>query len=194
MFDVVVKVVNSGGVSSDLTLAIAVLGLVLGAVSFAWQVISRQLDDPRLKVRLKRAWMNGTAVITGPVGDTNGDRWAAEQGYRTRLLAAVVENRGRHAISIEGVSSVAEDGTGFQQLGAHYNPERPYRLEPFSSATWYVPLDLIEAGVETSSITNPAKWGGKPQKVRLVVSPTVGDAIKTKDHLLVRPSSGKGSL
>jgi hypothetical protein len=56
-FDFVAQVVVYLDSGPDvITLVIAVTGLVLGAMSFGWQLLSRRLEQPRLKLRLRRAW------------------------------------------------------------------------------------------------------------------------------------------
>jgi hypothetical protein len=64
--DQIVVHVSDG--SNVLTLGIAVVGGLLGALSFGWQLLSRRLEQPRLRVKLRRAWADPahTQVVTGP--------------------------------------------------------------------------------------------------------------------------------
>src|SRR5277367_4348406 len=97
---VVVHVTNS---EDSTALVFAVVGIVLGAVSLVWQIASRQLERPRLKLTLKQAWADPahTSIVTAPISDDmNAPTAPPAQGFTIPYLAVEVQNVGRFPTGI----------------------------------------------------------------------------------------------
>jgi hypothetical protein len=61
---VIVRVISEGG--QDLSaLVIAITGVLLGAGSLGWQLLSHQLENPRLKLELVKGWTGNGLLATG---------------------------------------------------------------------------------------------------------------------------------
>src|SRR5437868_9696517 len=71
------------------TLVIAVVGLVLGAISLAWQAAIFVLTGPRVKVRLQEGFRGPLGVMFGPASmcTETGRQTLANEGYTEHVLA-----------------------------------------------------------------------------------------------------------
>lgn len=184
--EVVVKVVHDSA-ADIVTLVIAILGLVISVASASWQVWSRRLDDPRLRVQLLRGYLGNGGIISAPASAADSWQLMASQGYTERLLGVEVTNVGRFPISVENAIAQAEpSGVSFHRPGWHINPEQNHRLEPFSSASWWVDMPSIAAMVQAGAGTKP-EWN-QTQQVRMVVRASGGKSAKTKESLAVSPT------
>jgi len=112
------------------------------------------------------------------------------QGYTMPLLGVIVTNTGRMPASIGSHSAKLDSGFGFTRLGADINPPRDHRLEPYSSATWWIDLEPVEQMVNLAA-KDPRY--NHPQHVRMVVTPGTGKAITTKESIVIVPIWAAGA-
>ena len=85
-------------------------------------------------------------VVTGPL---DMDRSVlASQGVSEWVLAIQVRNRGRMPVDVGSFEVEFESGGAYNRAGWHVNPNLPYRLEPGSSQSFYVPLADVEKALE----------------------------------------------
>jgi hypothetical protein len=181
---VVVKVVNTGGAEA-VTLAVAIVGVVLSSAALMWQWFSYRLGGPRLRVELKKGYAGVGQLVSSPV-NVEADAQMAAQGLNEKLLGVEVKNVGRLPISIDSAVARAENGASFSNPGLPLNPEQGFRLEPSSSASWWVSWNAVRAMISATAAVKP-EWN-RPQKVWMVVRPAAGKDVKTKQHLIVSPS------
>ena len=132
------------------TLAIAVLGVTLGALSLGWQVASFLLAGGRVKVELQIGAVHGSgsAMVTGPVRTTTAGQAEAlrSQGYTRPVAAVQVHNVGRLPVTVTDWSLVASpSGIAFQPVGQSIGPPLPHRLEAGAMERWAVDLAPVAA-------------------------------------------------
>ncbi len=173
---IIVRVTNGGDVA---TLVIAVVGVVLGAGSLVWQIASRHLERPRLKLALKRAWADAahTQMVTAPLGG-EVPTTLQSQGSVVPYLAVDVQNVGRFPVGVRSVTATMERGFGYSEPGNALNPPRDHRIQPFAVSTWYLPMQPIQAMVDASAATLPGM--NHAQEVRVCVEPEFGKPLVTK--------------
>lgn len=103
-----------------MTLALAILGVGLAAVSLGWHVWTYLHDGPRVKVK------TSNAITTG----VPGEGWYA-------CISAV--NRGRAATTFRGWGLESPDGESLVQARPMpWSAQVPHRLEPHSSADFHI--------------------------------------------------------
>jgi len=139
------------------TLAIAVLSLVLSVVSLTWQAATFVLSGSRVRAYLTRGARNADVVVTAP----SGWQQLAAQGLTEEVIGIEVRNVGRLAASIDTVHAALAGGTKTTMLQSISGPPLPHRLEPQSSAAWYLPAAPVRAAVgaqaEVLRRANPCK-------------------------------------
>lgn len=98
-------------------------------------------------------------VVTGPF---DMDRSVlASQGVSEWVLAIQVRNRGRMPVDVGSFEVEFESGGAYDRAGWHVNPNMPYRLDPGSSQSFYVPSAGVENALE---IMNPGRRGAWPRR------------------------------
>lgn len=128
------------------TLVLAVVGLVISVISLTWQVIQHSLTGSRVRAELLLGGFGFGGVVTGPF---DMDRSVlASQGVSEWVLAIQVRNRGRMPVDVGSCEVEFESGGAYNRAGWHANPNLPYRLEPGSSQSFYVPLADVEKALE----------------------------------------------
>ncbi|SRR6266851_5042921 len=179
-------VIHVGGGVNVPTLAIAILGLTLSAASLTWQTASFRLSGPRVKLRLLRGFLMSDEIVSAPVDAPDPAQMMTRQGREgTPLLGVSVKNVGRMPTTIESASAKTNTGVEFSQPRWHINPEQNYRLEPHSSATWWVPMEAVARVVAATAAMKP-EWN-HPQDLRMAVSLASGRTITTRQHLTIEP-------
>lgn len=126
-----------------MTLAIAVLGLVLSVVNTAWQVRQHVLSGARVDVALRWGGMGQGRVASGPVQGSL-ESTMRNAGVDTPVFVVRGANGGRSPVDVTDFSVQLEGGGAMSLAGADYNPSLPHRLEPGSSVSFMLPLDLVE--------------------------------------------------
>lgn len=128
------------------TLTIAVLGLVLAAVSLSWQVVQHLLSGPRVAVELLWGGTGPDRVATGPIrGSLDAFRHA---GVSDPIFAVKGRNRGRLPVDVTGFTVELEGAGGYSVAGWRLNPELPHRLNSGSEVAFYVPLNDVQRAVD----------------------------------------------
>jgi len=131
---------------NTVTLVIAITGLGLSALSIGWQAASFFLSGPRVRVHLQEGLRGlGGVVLASPSVYTEEGGAALERlGFGEPILAVIVVNRGRLPATVGNWSIRFGNGAAYQNPGDPRNPALPYRLEPFTSDSWYAPLDHLQ--------------------------------------------------
>lgn len=179
---IVNQITTTGG---GITEILAVVGVVLAALSLFWQAIQYRLGGPSLKSNILRGYTDGTNLVSGSV-DNDQEDLMSKQGLTTKLLGMEIINKGRMSISIRHASALTESGVRLSHPASPLNPPSEFRLEPHSSNTWWVELSDVEKAVSADSVVR-SEWRGRSQKVRMTAKPGAGKDITTKGFLLVAP-------
>jgi hypothetical protein len=137
------------------TLAIAVAGVLLGALSLGWQAATFFLSGPRVRVRLRAGLFGPGGVVVGKpeavlVGDQR--KRLEHEGFTEPVLAVTAVNGGRLPTTINSWGIVVGGGVTLREFDAH-GPSLPHRLEPHEEATWYASAANAMAAVAASAAT-----------------------------------------
>jgi len=141
-----------------MTLAIALIGLVLAAASFGWQIFTHLASGPKIKLLVS----NGVLPYQEPPLD-----W---------LVVVTAINTGRAAASIASWGLRTPDGQNLHQVEpVPWAPTLPHRLEPQASVELYMPVANLRQictaqGIAISSLrswvrlgTDKLVFGGPPK-------------------------------
>jgi hypothetical protein len=141
--------------TSAVTLLIAVVGLGLAIASLVWQAATFVLSGARVRVEIQIGAHDGAGTIMSgpPESLSQGMGLLARQGYANEMIGARVRNRGRMAMSVESFEVVFSNKIALSHPGNGLGPDFPYRLEPQSSASWFLALDPVRHAVATSAST-----------------------------------------
>lgn len=166
------------------TLVIAVVGLGLSVLSLGWQAASFFLSGPRVRVHLQEGFRGmGGAVLAPPSVYTDQGREALErQGFTEHILAVIVVNRGRLPATVGNWSIRFGNGAAYQNPGDPRNPALPYRLEPFTSESWYAPVDHLQKLQEV--FTDQSETAAH---VRGVIDLGSRETLASQDALILGP-------
>lgn len=144
-----------------MTLAIAVAGLVLAVLSFAWQVWIHFTSGPRVKVEVSNALIPDAR----PPYD-----W---------LVCVTAINKGRSTATVESWGFRVPGGGNMHQFERlPWSAQLPHRLEPQSSVDFHMPVAGLhqacaERGVNLSSLRAWVRLGtgreikGGPPKAKV---------------------------
>jgi hypothetical protein len=160
------------------TLVIAVLGLVLSVASLTWQAATFVLSGSRVRADLKHGAAGAGGVIHGPPGSQPLASLGA-QGFMEEVLGVQVRNAGRLATTIDRIEICLANGVKLAQLSALMGPSLPHRLEPQSSALWFIPADPARGAVAASA---QALKRADPCKVWMEVE-VVGKLVRTRQSM-----------
>lgn len=169
-----------------MTLSIAALGVLLGALSLGWQVRTFALSGGRVKVELRvgAAHGSGSHMVTGPIRPaTRGQAEALQsQGYVRPVVAVQVRNVGRLAVTVSGWSLVTSPGgTAFSPVGQSMGPPLPHRLEAGAEETWAVETAPIMAMIHATA--SVLKIPAEQMTVRGRISLGDGRNVETREGL-----------
>lgn len=129
------------------TLVIAILGVIMSALSLGWQGAAFVLSGGRVSAELRVGALHATRsglVHGAPSAATAG--WAdhhGKQGYVHPVIAVLVRNRGRLPVTVTQWGVVGSGGLSYRPLGNSVGPALPYRLEAGSSELWAVELEYL---------------------------------------------------
>lgn len=182
---VMVKVISQPSGTNVATLVIAVLGLLTALGSVVWQAVSYSRSGPRLRITMKRGYVGMGQMVSGPV-KLDSTKQMADQGLTERFVGVEVTNVGRLPISIDGAEARMENGMAFMETGLSINPPAGTRIEPHSSKSWWVRWEMAVAMVQTTAAIGSEK-SNRALKVRMMVKPTVGKPLTTKEHISISP-------
>jgi hypothetical protein len=160
-----------------LTLVVAIVGVCLAVLSLGWQAAVFFLSGSRVRLEPRRAMIRrsgpmGTMISTAPLARTDEQMdFLRRQGFTEEALAVVVRNRGRLAVSVDGVSLKSSDGWGYEMINDPENKPLPYRLEAGSKQSWHIPLEMAQ---------DMADKNGKSFRVWMVVDLGDGRSLRTK--------------
>ncbi|SMD24201.1 hypothetical protein [Lentzea albidocapillata] len=139
------------------TFVVAVVAIVMSALTLTWQVANYLLTGGRPKVELRVGAIHESGqLVHGPVRNLSAE-WAqrhARQGFTRPVLVVQVRNVGRLPVTIAEWSVTAEPaGAAFQPIGESIGPDLPYKLEPGASETWALELHTVETLVSVTAET-----------------------------------------
>lgn len=144
-----------------MTLGIAITGLLLAMLSFAWQVWTHLTSGPRVSIAVS----NSIVPDARPPYD-----W---------LVCVTATNKGRAAATVANWGfRVPSGGNGHQFERLPWSAQLPYRLEPQSSVNLHMPVaglqqTCADEGIDMSSLKAWVRLAtgreirGGPPKVRL---------------------------
>jgi hypothetical protein len=167
------------------TLVIAVVGVTLGALSLIWQATTWLLTGPRVKVSLREGFRGPGGAILGPRALYTDAGLAAlrRQGFTDPILAIEAVNVGRLPTTVRSWSIVFGNRAAYENQADPRNPQLPYRLEPHSSASWYAPLEDLQA--LQPGFTDQSD---EAATVRGVIDLQSRQTITSKEALIVNPA------
>ncbi len=125
------------------TLIIAVVGLVLSASSFTWQLVQFFLSGRRVVAELRVAALGRGAMVTAPTGSDVSE--LAAQGMDKLGMAVVARNLGRAPAQIDGFAVEFSSGATFTQAGMAINPSLPFTLNAGEKVDFFVPVEGVRA-------------------------------------------------
>jgi len=121
------------------TFLIAVLGLLLGALSLGWQLASFILTGGRVKAELRPGGVSGRMIITIPARTVTRDsaKQLMSQGVTQLVVAVQVRNVGRLPVTITSWSLITvPGGVTAQPVASSIGPALPHRLAAGETETW----------------------------------------------------------
>jgi hypothetical protein len=128
-------------------LAVAVVGLVLAALSLGWQLASFFLAGPRVRVHIREGFRGADSVLVGPPSTytEKGLRDFEARGYEA-VLGIEATNLGRLPASVVSVRfEIGNDQAAYIPApGEPMNPQLPHRLDSHSVAAWWAPREEVE--------------------------------------------------
>lgn len=142
---------------STAALLIAIVSLLVAAMSLGWQIASLALRGRRAKVLLIQGVEGRGGVMTAPV-NRNGapsrvDTMRSQGWDGPEILAIEVVNIGRAKLTVTGYS-IRAVGTGmsFSLVGDGVKGRvLPFRLEPGEAQTWYAEMQDVRALVRSAA-------------------------------------------
>lgn len=134
------------------TAAVAVLGVLLGALSLGWQIASHMLTGGRAKAELLMGALGRGGMATGSVKsvDEAAMKDLAEEGFTQPVIVVRVRNVGRLPVTVTGWSIATGRGVAYKPLGDSIGPPLSHRLEAGETEDWAVDATRIRAMVHTT--------------------------------------------
>jgi hypothetical protein len=173
------------GDMSTAAFALAIVSLLVAALSLGWQVASWALSGRRVKVRLLHGVEGRGGFATGLVKRDGSPRRLDSlraQGWNGReVLAIEVINVGRSPVTVTSYSVLAVGtGAAYKPVGDAIGPILPYRLEPGESETWYSDMNDARALIHALASINK-----RASKVLMTVTLGTQTERKTRRTLTV---------
>ncbi len=143
------------------TTVVAVVGLVLAALSFGWQAWSFSVSGSRVTVTVRAGVKRGPVVATLANAPTRTEiNTLVRQGFNEPVYGVSLHNRGRGPTSVRSVDLLFNDGgaVGLTRV----EPQLPHRLEGESDQTWYFDAELARNYVVSVSTVRPWPTGRTP--------------------------------
>jgi hypothetical protein len=173
-------------------LAIATLGVVLGAASLSWQYATHVLTGGRIRVELLIGALadDGRGMVTSKAGVVSpGDqRHWAEQGFGRPVMAARVSSIGRMPVTVVRWSLELPNGMALVPIGGPAGPPLLHRLDVGESQTWAVDMADVQAFLEAAKAVvkpRPAPPAGTVGGLGMRVVQTSYDARQRKGLVAV---------
>jgi hypothetical protein len=165
----------------DVTLILAVLGVVLGAISLAWQAATLVQAGSRIRAGLRHGARNADTAVTGKPG-TQTMATLLPQGFTEEVLGVEVRNAGRRVASIITVQGALKNGVKVSAVGDSLDgPSLPHRLEPKNTATWLLPATSVRAAVGASAQIR----GSDPCRMWMEIELGTGKVVKTRETMIL---------
>jgi hypothetical protein len=138
------------------TLLIAVLGVVMSALSLGWQAATFVLTGGRVKAELRVGAMNAAGLVTMPASSLTSDSMKEAlqaQGGGQPVVAVRVRNVGRLPVTITdwSLATTTKGGIAMTPVGTSIGPPLPHRMEAGDTAMWAVDIRNVIALVETTA-------------------------------------------
>lgn len=170
---------------STAAFAVALVGLLVAALSLGWQIASWALSGRRVRVVLQHGVQGRGGFAIGPVERNSAPRRVdtlRSQGWDgPEVLAIEVINVGRSTLTVRTYSVHAiGSGMSYTPIGDVIGKPLPFRLEPGESETWY--SDMQDARALVSSL--PA-LGKSATHVNMSVSLGTKEERKTRQSMRI---------
>jgi hypothetical protein len=168
------------------TLVIPVLGLVQSVASLTWQAATFVLSGSRVRADLKHGAANAAGFLTGAPGVY---RSVDDQGLGDEVIGVKVRNVGRLAASVDSIEVAMAGGMRMQMPSEVMGQSLPHRLEPQSSASWFVPAEPIQRVIRANA---QVLKRSDPCEVWIEVE-VVGKTVRTRQAMRLgsRPELGR---
>jgi len=124
------------------TLVIAVVGVVLAAATFAWQLAEWKLSGDRVKVQLLLGAIGRGGIVTMPMGTATAP--LVQQGFQELVFVVRAINVGRLPTTVTNYDIEFDNGAAYCRAGAVINPDLPHRLESQSKADFHTSMDEVQ--------------------------------------------------
>lgn len=164
------------------TLFVAILGVVLAALSLGWQAATFALTGSRVRAELRHgAFGAGGSGFHNKPGKLDMAMMAS-QGMSLEVIGVEVWNSGRLATTVTGFGVRTDKGMMYSPIGDRIGDPMPYRLEPGATAAWFMPMEPVRDAVATSGhvLRHP-----NPATVRAVIDLGTRRSIKAKGSMSV---------
>jgi hypothetical protein len=162
------------------TLAIALLGVVLSALSLGWQAATFFLEGGRIKAVFQPGFSGGAGVVTMPMAqftDQATINTMMSQGFTQAVVAIRVRNVGRLPVTVASWSVVTRPGVvEWQPIGAALGPRLPHRLEAGESEMWATDFGSVRAMVVATASVKKIP----PNRMRVGATVSLGDGRTVK--------------
>lgn len=166
--------------SDTLTLAIAILGLVLSVAGLVWQAVTFRLEGPRASCELRTGLRGRDGYLTSVIepGWWTNLAGMQDEAYRIPIVALTIRNTGRAPTTVSRYYVKTDNGIQFGLTGAPPGTDKlPHRLESDSSVLYY--LDLLDV----AAMCHAAEFKTVAGKVTAVVELGSGRVIRSKEQL-----------
>lgn len=165
------------------TAAVAVLGVLLGALSLGWQIASHMLTGGRAKAELLAGALGrgGMATVSLKYMRADSMKELAAQGFAQPVIVVRVRNVGRLPVTVTSWSIITSRGVAFSPVGDSIGPALSHRLEAGETADWAVDANPIRAMAHTTA--DVFKVPIERVNVRGNVSLGDGRTVKTRETL-----------
>ncbi len=171
--------------TDTIAIVVAILSLVLAALSLGWQAATFFLEGGRVKATFNGGFVGSGMVVTvapDKFADPDTIEFMRSQGYANPVASVQVRNVGRMPVTITSWSVVAYPGkTALQPVGQSIGPSLPHRLDAGESAIWAVDFRAVYAMLKTTATVLKLPEGG--MRAKATVSLGDGRTVNAKGQL-----------
>ena len=158
-----------------ITLVLAIFGSLVGVAALVWQGVTWSLSGSRVKATLSAGGLGPGGAVIAPVKGPLG--FQLPDYAPIPVMAVPARNAGRTAVTVERYMVRLPDGVRLWAPPLRGSDPIPHRLEPGTSGTWYVELELVRASVHAMS---------KPVALAFIeVELGDGSTVRTKEQMNV---------
>lgn len=141
--------------TSTLAIILSAVSLVLACLALGWQVALYLLTAGRPKATLMQGVMARSGAYVVPVSrdgqPLNADQLRSQGADGPEMIGIQVTNHGRMPISIESVALHTRGGSmTYMPIGDRIGPDLPFKVEPGTNQSWYMPIRNAQALASTS--------------------------------------------